>query len=46
MYVDAFCAPPWHEDEDEEKAVEFAERLPQNVQRLGFTAPPVVPSES
>ncbi|WP_369275372.1 GNAT family N-acetyltransferase [Streptomyces sp. R11] len=36
VYTDAFCAPPW--DEDEEKDVEFAARLPVNVRRPGFTA--------
>ncbi|MGF0177040.1 GNAT family N-acetyltransferase [Streptomyces sp. Marseille-Q5077] len=36
VYADAFCAPPW--DEDEEKAAEFAARLPLNVRRPGFTA--------
>ncbi|MFD3314613.1 GNAT family N-acetyltransferase [Streptomyces sp. NPDC058694] len=36
VYVDAFCAPPWNEDE--EKAVEFVGRLPVNVGRPGFTA--------
>ncbi|KUO10228.1 GNAT family N-acetyltransferase [Streptomyces sp. DSM 15324] len=36
VYVDAFCAPPWNEDE--EKAVEFVGRLPVNVRRPGFTA--------
>ncbi|MFF3333532.1 GNAT family N-acetyltransferase [Streptomyces sp. NPDC002888] len=36
VYGDAFCAPPWNEDE--EKAVEFAGRLPLNVRRPGFTA--------
>ncbi|MEU3345321.1 GNAT family N-acetyltransferase [Streptomyces sp. NPDC006700] len=34
--ADAFCAPPWYEDE--EKAAEFAARLPVNVRRPGFTA--------
>lgn len=36
VYVDAFCAPPWNEDE--EKAAEFAERLPRDARRPGFTA--------
>ncbi|MGV9559210.1 GNAT family N-acetyltransferase [Streptomyces sp. NPDC003522] len=36
VYVDAFLAPPWNEDE--EKAVEFVGRLPVNVRRPGFTA--------
>ncbi|WP_405621110.1 GNAT family N-acetyltransferase [Streptomyces sp. NBC_00076] len=36
VYVDAFCAPPWNEDEA--KAAEFMERLVPNVQRPGFTA--------
>ncbi|MEV7085828.1 GNAT family N-acetyltransferase [Streptomyces sp. NPDC093085] len=36
VYVHAFCVPPWNEDE--EKAVEFADRLPANVRRPGFTA--------
>lgn len=36
VYVAAFCAPPWNEDE--EKAAEFAERLPADARRPGFTA--------
>ncbi|MFE2194185.1 GNAT family N-acetyltransferase [Streptomyces olivaceus] len=36
VYVDAFCAPPWNEDE--ERATEFADSLPANVERPGFTA--------
>ncbi len=36
VYVEAFCAPPWNEDE--EKAVEFVGRLVDNVRRPGFTA--------
>ncbi|MGW4923827.1 GNAT family N-acetyltransferase [Streptomyces parvulus] len=36
VYVDAFCAPPWNEDE--KRAAEFASRLPVNVERAGFTA--------
>ncbi|EPD67248.1 GNAT family N-acetyltransferase [Streptomyces sp. HGB0020] len=36
VYAEAFCAPPW--DEDEEKAVEFVGRLSANVDRPGFTA--------
>lgn len=36
VYVDAFCTPPWNEEQ--EKAVEFAGRLPANVRRPGFTA--------
>ncbi|RMB80538.1 GNAT family N-acetyltransferase [Streptomyces shenzhenensis] len=36
VYVDAFCAPPWHEGE--EQAVEFVGRLSDNVRRPGFTA--------
>ncbi|MEV6946735.1 GNAT family N-acetyltransferase [Streptomyces sp. NPDC051172] len=36
VYVDAFCAPPWNEDE--EKAVEFVGRLPVNTRRPGFLA--------
>lgn len=36
VYIDAFCAPPWNEDE--ERATEFASRLPANVTRAGFTA--------
>ncbi|MEU2600744.1 GNAT family N-acetyltransferase [Streptomyces hirsutus] len=36
VYVAAFCAPPWNEDE--KKADEFASRLPANVRRPGFTA--------
>ncbi|MFI6377284.1 GNAT family N-acetyltransferase [Streptomyces sp. NPDC050546] len=36
VYVDAFCAPPWNEDE--EKATEFVDRLPVDAGRPGFTA--------
>ncbi|MFF8725704.1 GNAT family N-acetyltransferase [Streptomyces sp. NPDC015171] len=36
VYVDAFCAPPWNEDE--ERAAEFIERLRADVRRPGFTA--------
>ncbi|WP_031185713.1 GNAT family N-acetyltransferase [Streptomyces sp. NRRL F-5635] len=36
VYVDAFCAPPWNEDE--ERATEFVDRLPANTGRPGFTA--------
>ncbi|MFY4717286.1 GNAT family N-acetyltransferase [Streptomyces sp. LaBMicrA B280] len=36
VYVDAFCAPPW--DEDEERAAEFAGRLRVDVDRPGFIA--------
>ncbi|GGQ08280.1 N-acetyltransferase [Streptomyces pseudogriseolus] len=36
VYVEAFCAPPWNEDE--ERATEFAARLPADVERSGFTA--------
>lgn len=36
VYLDAFCAPPWNEER--EKAVEFAGRLPTEVRRPGFTA--------
>ncbi|MGW3950162.1 GNAT family N-acetyltransferase [Streptomyces sp. NPDC004752] len=36
VYVEAFCAPPWNEDE--EQAVEFVGRLVANVRRPGFTA--------
>ncbi|MDX2923343.1 MULTISPECIES: GNAT family N-acetyltransferase [Streptomyces] len=36
VYVDAFCAPPWNEDE--EKAAEFAARIPRDARRPGFTA--------
>ncbi|MEU3616645.1 GNAT family N-acetyltransferase [Streptomyces sp. NPDC006872] len=36
VYVEAFCAPPWHEDE--EKGVEFLGRLADDVRRPGFTA--------
>ncbi|CAL9336571.1 hypothetical protein SUDANB176_00177 [Streptomyces sp. enrichment culture] len=36
VYVDAFCAPPWNEDE--EKAAEFAARLHRDARRPGFTA--------
>ncbi|WP_282700124.1 GNAT family N-acetyltransferase [Streptomyces sp. CC219B] len=42
VYVDAFCAPPW--DEDEDKATEFVDRLPANVRRPGFTAVTAVQS--
>ncbi|MFI9542452.1 GNAT family N-acetyltransferase [Streptomyces sp. NPDC052016] len=36
VYVGAFCAPPWNEDQ--EKAVEFVGRLVSDVERPGFTA--------
>ncbi|MFH8562098.1 GNAT family N-acetyltransferase [Streptomyces sp. NPDC017988] len=36
VYVDAFGAPPWNEDEA--KASEFAERLHHDARRPGFTA--------
>ncbi len=36
VYADAFCAPPWNEDEAQ--AAEFAERLPVDVRRPGFIA--------
>ncbi|MGH4029977.1 GNAT family N-acetyltransferase [Actinomycetota bacterium Odt1-20B] len=36
VYADAFCAPPWNEDEHAAQA--FAERLPEQVARPGFTA--------
>ncbi|MER8059754.1 MULTISPECIES: GNAT family N-acetyltransferase [unclassified Streptomyces] len=36
VYVDAFCAPPW--DEDEERAAEFVRRLPVDTGRPGFLA--------
>ncbi|MFD5799837.1 GNAT family N-acetyltransferase [Streptomyces sp. NPDC127020] len=36
VYVDAFCAPPWNEDE--ERATEVAARLRVDVGRPGFTA--------
>lgn len=36
LYLLAFCAPPWNEEE--EKAVEFVGRLMDNVRRPGFTA--------
>ncbi|MEH0430326.1 GNAT family N-acetyltransferase [Streptomyces stelliscabiei] len=36
VYVEAFCAPPWNEDE--ERAVEFLGRLVKSVRRPGFTA--------
>ncbi|MFD5054133.1 GNAT family N-acetyltransferase [Streptomyces tendae] len=36
VYADAFCAPPWNEDE--ERATEFVDRLPANTGRPGFTA--------
>ena len=38
VYVDAFCAPPWNEEED--KAEESADLLPANARRPGFTAVP------
>lgn len=37
VYTEAFCAPPWNEDE--ERGVEFVGRLVDNVRRPGFTAP-------
>ncbi|MEU2263774.1 GNAT family N-acetyltransferase [Streptomyces sp. NPDC019645] len=36
VYVDAFCAPPWNEDEG--KAAGFASRLPRDARRPGFAA--------
>ncbi|UFQ14060.1 MULTISPECIES: GNAT family N-acetyltransferase [Streptomyces] len=36
VYLDAFSAPPWNEDE--EQAAEFAERLRDDARRPGFTA--------
>ncbi|WBB58146.1 GNAT family N-acetyltransferase [Streptomyces sp. WMMC500] len=36
VYADAFCAPPWNEDES--KAEEFAAALPAHARRPGFTA--------
>ncbi|MEU6463098.1 GNAT family N-acetyltransferase [Streptomyces sp. NPDC046976] len=36
VYVDAFCTPPW--DEDEERAADFVKRLRVDVDRPGFTA--------
>ncbi|OIK02537.1 GNAT family N-acetyltransferase [Streptomyces sp. MUSC 14] len=36
VYLDAFCAPPWNEDE--KQATEFVGRLVQDVKRPGFTA--------
>lgn len=36
VYVDAFSAPPWNEDE--EQAAEFATRLPLDAHRPGFAA--------
>ncbi|MGW1267121.1 GNAT family N-acetyltransferase [Streptomyces sp. NPDC002491] len=36
VYVEAFCAPPWNEDE--EKATGFVGRLANDVRRPGFTA--------
>jgi len=36
VYVEAFCPPPWNEDE--ERADEFVGRLPANTRRPGFTA--------
>ncbi|KOG31586.1 GNAT family N-acetyltransferase [Streptomyces resistomycificus] len=36
VYAEAFCAPPWNEDE--EMAVEFGRRLPVDARRPGFTA--------
>ncbi|MGW5366933.1 GNAT family N-acetyltransferase [Streptomyces sp. NPDC004009] len=36
IYVDAFCTPPWNEDE--KKANGFVARLPMDVRRPGFIA--------
>ncbi|MEU9590887.1 GNAT family N-acetyltransferase [Streptomyces sp. NPDC048193] len=36
VYADAFCAPPWNEDE--ERADAFVARLGSDVRRPGFTA--------
>ncbi|MEU7052247.1 GNAT family N-acetyltransferase [Streptomyces eurythermus] len=36
VYADAFCAPPWNEDE--ERADAFVARLGPDVRRPGFTA--------
>ncbi|CAL9291846.1 N-acetyltransferase family protein [Streptomyces sp. SudanB182_2057] len=36
VYADAFCAPPWNEDE--ERADAFLARLGRDVRRPGFTA--------
>ncbi|MFJ6655775.1 GNAT family N-acetyltransferase [Streptomyces sp. NPDC091377] len=36
LYVDAFCAPPWNEDES--RATEFTDRLLTDVRRPGFAA--------
>lgn len=36
VYADAFCAPPWHEDEA--RAAGFVSRLSADVRRAGFTA--------
>lgn len=36
VYADAFCAPPWNEDE--ERADAFVTRLGSDVRRPGFTA--------
>ncbi|MFG2934955.1 GNAT family N-acetyltransferase [Streptomyces sp. NPDC048282] len=36
VYMDAFCAPPWNEDE--ERAVEFVGRLAEGMRRPGFIA--------
>ncbi|MFI2758395.1 GNAT family N-acetyltransferase [Streptomyces echinatus] len=36
VYADAFCAPPWNEDE--ERADAFVVRLGSDVRRPGFTA--------
>ncbi|EYT81604.1 acetyltransferase [Streptomyces sp. Tu 6176] len=36
VYVDAFCAPPW--EEDESRADEFVTRLAADARRPGFTA--------
>ncbi|MER7679928.1 GNAT family N-acetyltransferase [Streptomyces sp. NPDC096934] len=36
VYAEAFCAPPWNEDP--RRAAAFAERLPLNARRPGFTA--------
>lgn len=36
VYVDAYCGPPWNEDEG--KADEFVARLAEDARRPGFTA--------
>lgn len=44
VYVDAFCAPPWNEDES--KADQFSAALPENSRRPGFTAATAVQDDT